>query len=723
MLTLKKSLTLIALAVSCQAAMPAYAVRFSEGESMTMPALSARFASASRVSAANRAVVVNTINRDLTVNVVKPVSDNQGEAEFALTPAISNGPVSSFLDLDGPDGELWYYTSDLFINTVQHPYYKEQVLQAYRFDIYDSSFNHVGTIYDKMEYADDELRVPGPAAGISLLPVVTKNFFNSTDDLEVVVGITVNTTTYGLNHTYSRVYSIGGDKVEKTIFDNEHPEGYQMMCDVVIKELPDLTADVIDASADGEENYYFGFSTGSSVSYYGKASSDDGDLKLIHTFSVENSYQVQGDFENTPILVSFCRGGKSYVVFPTYREAFFDFVTLDDGAGSEDMVMHQGNYLDIRLYILDNEKATLVQTTSIPVIKDDDDDVLATYYQVGGFRWADDVSFDTFTNDGLASFYVTRSNYLRSTDGISDYCFYVYDPDGNKIKTIFEYADQYFGLSDVEGCNPQYLFTSYTTEGYYYNMVDIVTGDKKSIYSYIDTGYDEPELISANVDRVDMGDGSYKYAFEMRVPLLDEDDNTVMRVAWLNEDGSLYKIDNINMGKNIDYAQCYISGEALHPDFFNEDDVQEYMVLVKYITAAGNEEHLLVAQACTDENPNGKELLRLTPCEKGTLSMVSLTPLNGEMMLYVLYSNDSAYTADFYNLPLESNELGGISAPVSEGIYFDGTDVVAPGLDISVYNVSGIKVAGAYNICNTSDLSAGIYMVVTKKGTRKILVK
>lgn len=689
-----------------------------------MPEYMARFSHGSRAFDSNRDDVIKSANLDLMRLTSPSFTDNTEDVEMAVQPILSNGPVDSFLDLDGPDGEMWYYTSQLFTTSIKHPYYTEYILQAYQFEIYDAALNHVGTIYDKMEYADDEVGVPGPDAGIALLPVITKNFFNSTDDYEVVVGITVNSSTPGINHFYSRVYSIGGEKVEKTIYDSNNPDGYLKSCDVIVNDIPARVTDVLDASANGVENFYFGFESGDAVDYYGK-SLDNGDIRFIHSFGVDSSYKIQGDFEYSPMLLSFFRDGKPYIVFPTYREDFFDFVTTDDSNGIEDMVMHPGNFLDIRVYTLDNETAELIQTTSIPVeIDSSDANVLATYYQVGGFRWSDDVSFNTFTDDGRASFYITRSNHLNSSDSNSDYCIYVYDPDGNKIKTVFEYADRFFSLSDVDGCNPQEIFTTDTPNGYYYNIVDIVTGDRVSISSYLDTGYDEPELITANMDRVDTGNGTYKYAFEMRVPVLDEDDNTIMRVAWLNADGSLYKIDNINLGKNIDYAQCYITSEALQPNLFKVDDAQEYMVLLKYILSEGNEEHLLIAQACTDENPSGEELLRLTPSDKGVLNSISLLPLNGETVLSVRYNCDWAYYTDFYKLPLEKTEVNGIAAPVyNECMSYVGGVIYAPGLAIAVYDVAGTMVAQAYASYDTNALSAGIYMVVTDKGTQKILVK
>ena len=79
-----------------------------------------------------------------------------------------------------------------------------------------------------------------------------------------------------------------------------------------------------------------------------------------------------------------------------------------------------------------------------------------------------------------------------------------------------------------------------------------------------------------------MADGdSYKYVLEMRVPEVDDENNDIMRVMWIDTDGFFDHIDNINMGQKVQYAQCYIDQAALNPTLFNADELREYMILVK----------------------------------------------------------------------------------------------------------------------------------------------
>ena len=134
-------------------------------------------------------------------------------------PGTTMGPVRNFFDLDGPNNELWYYTTTLWTKAIRYPYYTDYILTEYQFDIYDSQMEFVGSVHDKMRYQDDEVRVPGPDRGIDILPVITKNFFNNDDKYEVVVSIAVNSTTEAVNHYRSVIYQIGGEKETVSVYD------------------------------------------------------------------------------------------------------------------------------------------------------------------------------------------------------------------------------------------------------------------------------------------------------------------------------------------------------------------------------------------------------------------------------------------------------------------------------------------------------------------------
>ena len=110
-------------------------------------------------------------------------------------PAVTLNAGDMLADLDGPNGELWYYTGRLYSRAIKYQYYTDYILEEYEFTLYNSKFEELGTIRDLVRYADDEVRVPGPQDGIDLLPTITRNYFNSDDKYEVLVSIAVNSSS------------------------------------------------------------------------------------------------------------------------------------------------------------------------------------------------------------------------------------------------------------------------------------------------------------------------------------------------------------------------------------------------------------------------------------------------------------------------------------------------------------------------------------------------
>ncbi|MDE7375371.1 MAG: hypothetical protein K2N16_00820 [Muribaculaceae bacterium] len=665
-------------------------------------------------------------------------------------PSVEMGPTRSFYDIDGPNGELWYCSTELGVKPINHEYWTEYILQEYSFTIYDSEFKEVGTIHDKMRYADDELAVPGPDQGISVLPVVTKNFFNTDDKYEIVVALAVNAGP-GINHYRSVVYSLGGDKETATIWRDGTEVTEQV--DKAIAQYDGFIVDVLDVSANGQEDFYMTFAdeygpvydldfdkiiegdeeegqryweaisqSGNIYQMYGKAGADD---KLSKVFTFECSYQqMQGDQESTPPMLTFNRDGQGYIVCPYYKDTFFNpYYSPWD----ENMSMRSGNSLVVDLYKIANGSTEKINTIEVPVEKTDKDGVLATYYSVGDLNYSADV---VFNQQGNPMYVLTRCNYLISIDGTTDYCYYIYDSTGAKTVTVFENSDSNKPLTSVPGHGEQVMFVSYDDfEGYIYNFVDLLTGfsDKTvKIPALLDTGFDDPETLSANVDRVAIGD-SYKYAFEMKTPLTDEYDNTFMRVAWFNADGSFDRIDHINMGQNVMYAQCWIDGAILDPSLIAADSEHEYLILVKRgisDTDSSSQEELIVGQPANEDLEGGKTLLNLGPCDKGELRNVSLyyPAADSPARLFVSYVNESGFNVEFYDLPLTgSTGIEGVEDDANAQIAYDGQDITAQG-QIKVYSMQGALVAQGQGSVSTAGLPAGVYVAVAGNSSCKILV-
>ncbi len=684
---------------------------------------------------------------------------NRLEAGFApdevILPSSTVGPTENFKDMDGPNGEMWYYTTRLWSKPIKYEYYTDYILTEYEFDIYDSNMNPVGKIHDKMRYRDNEVRVPGPALGIDMLPVVTQHFFNTDDKYELVVAIAVNTTTEGRNNYRSVIYSLGGEKETLSVYDPATDGEVQKLCDKPVCEYDAFINDVLDASTDGTENYYMTFSglhdadvpaavddEDSDNDYWEMVKSGrmtlsvcskadaNGNLTVVQEITIPY-LNLQGNQETSAVALSMMRNGKPYMVVPHYKDTFFNpyYSTTDD------ITQREGNSLVIDMYELRPDKAALAYSTEIPMTIDTDHDAYFTYYAVGSLRWADDVDFGHFTTDGTPCFYITRSNFKISTDSESDYCYYVYDSNGRLKKTIFEYADNNIQLTDIEGAEPQQCFIYYD-EGYTYYMVDLYTGLNSktvSIDYLLKTDDDsDADVLLANFDRVPAGNGDWNYCFELKVPTVDEDENDVLRLAWFDKKGAYTRMDYVNMGKNVYYAQSFMNGFALDPKLFKLDNEQEYMVLIKRGISSDtseSQEELIVAQPQSEANDwQGKTLLHLAPCEKGALRGIQITPVaDGTNKLMVTWQNADAtnnYTADFYDLPFDK-QLGVEDAVAGNAsrIAYDGASVSCQGEEITVYSMQGISVANARESVSTKSLPAGIYVATAGGSSLKIIVK
>lgn len=673
-----------------------------------------------------------------------------------IAPSMSLGPVDLFGDIDGPDNEIWYYVAKFDQKVIKHDtpdeHWTEHIMLEYTFDIYDEDMQPVGTVHDKVRYNDDEIRL----VGCDLTPVVTRNFFNDDDKYEIIVSLSINSKQPGFNHYRSLIYSLGGEKETLSVEDvNNHGTYVQKEFDKPVTSIDAPIGNVLDASKNGVEEFYFTIyedceveqmpaepgeagpgedgsqaywdmlrGSGIKVTVLGKAD-ESGKFKEVLKYSFPN-LSMPGDQEYSQFLITFNRNGESYILTQNYEKYFWNPFY----APYEDMTMREQNNLVIKLYKVDNYKATLVQTTNVPVVKDSSEagaTVIATFYSVGDLRYQQDISFGDFTQDGKASFYITKQNFTTASEDY-EHSYIVCNPDGKKIKNVFTNADSSVGLADIEGFEPQRMFVSKVGNDYLFNMVDLISCKTKASFNYmLDTGNpDELDQMLANINRVKDGD-SYSYVVELRYPT-DEDDETYMRIAWLDKDGKFKFLDKINMGTDVFYAQSNLNASLLNPTVFHSDANREYMMLIKRGQADGTKtEDLLIAQAVNPDAPKGKELLLIKPSEKGAIANI-LTDTDGKPSVTVTFLNSSTsqFSIERYDLPLDGpnssvNELESDGA--DSGIAYDGAALYAPGEVICIYNMQGAKVIQGSDSVSTSSLDAGVYIATAGGNTRKFIVK
>lgn len=668
------------------------------------------------------------------------IIEGEGPASASENPVPDVASPATHLigDLDAPDGSVWFYTADFEYDYVElSEYYKRPIMQEYEFKIYDSDLNLVGTIKDKVRYKEGEVAVPAA----ELAPFVTRHFFNSDDKYEVVVGLYVNTEIY-INNQYSIVYSIGGEK----------EDGY----DKPLMVRTDIVGDVLNASVDGEENYFVTFMSDDNLEFEEKdpETADPDDPDKIGYWAMLTSYGMKvetyakadaagnlvkiwekrirladlpGDQMSTPFLFSFTREGKPYFLFSQYEDTFFnpyyDFI--------EETTMRENNHLVAELYEAGKDSFILKQNTLIPMVLNnlENDRVLCSYYSIGSFRYRDDVIF----REGSASpeYIVTVQDYCKENDENYDMSFYTYNADGSLKNTIFKNAVSHSTLADIDGFDPSEVFiTSNVMGGYNFHIMNLTTAEEELSFSNefeINPG-DDPDPITSNIDRVPVGD-SYKYAVEMRSPGQDENGDDLMRIMWLDKNGKFERFDEVPMGTGVYYATVLIESRSLNPNLYDPDDEYEYLVLVKRGYPDNKvKEELLVAKPQSEAYPEGKVILLLKPEEeRGVLKNIAPMTYSDNPVLMITYHNEDTdmYYADFYKLPFTSlnSSVGSLPAEVfGSGIGFDGLSLTAAGT-ISLYNIEGAKVAEGDGLLSTATLPGGIYVARAGGKSIKILVK
>lgn len=656
-------------------------------------------------------------------------------------PAPGFGPVNSitatetFGDIDFPGGETWFYTVDTEYNYIQHnEYWTEAILKGYTIKIYNEKRELVGTIEDDFPYLADETRVPY----FDVTPIITKNFFNDDDKYEVMVGAAINTDAIGYVRYRTYIYQIDPESTEITTDFHSTIDG--MVSDVCDATLPGgeenvymtFTREHLDADESYEELYEKWQKNPKDVDWwndwfmkqlmeievYGKADAS-GELQSVLNYSIPMQC-LPGDQESTPMLMSIPRDGRAYFVCSQYAQSFYN----PHGMGyNEALTMREENGLVIEVFKVTGMDHELIQTTSIPVTKAVNEDVLASYYSVGDFRYRDDVRW---REDGLADFFITVSNYVTSSDESSPKGYYAYSAEGSLQATLATDVMGTRALSDIEGFEPQQMFVTYQNNTLTYSFVNLISFEQPLALDYMLQVYGDPDPMTTNLDRVAHGD-SYAYVAEMRYPL-EDDGQAFMRFAWLADDGSFIRFDQVNLGTNIMYAQSYLSGQVLRPGYYVSGDVPAYMILLKRGQGDGtNQEELLIAEACTDEYPEGRDLLLLGPCDKGVLSSIYPVSSGESNSLVVIYVSDNAITVDTYALPLDkdSSSVGGIATDSKAPVFvYDGATVTVSGeAPVHVIDLQGRMVASGNGSVFVGNLASGVYVVESNGTSRKLFVK
>lgn len=566
----------------------------------------------------------------------------------AATPSQTINDAYTFDWIDAPDGSTWWYKIDFDIEKqeLEGGYASSTDIKAFTITIYDADFKEYGVVKDHVELAEGETRV----AQIDLDGTFTKKFYNSDDKYEIAVAFYINTKNY-VNNTYTKVYSINGKKE-----DNGD--------DVPILSMNGSVADCINASTDKySETFYVTYmeeivpsldDTDSDTTFdeyasqyavklttYKKCGWGDTTPKEVNSITLP--YAVLPGDGSAPFFISKMYDGKPYFIVSRYEKSFFasNDPTVDESVTPDNKFM-----IDVyNIASSYSSEFTKVNQTVIPC------ETIGGYrfYSVGSFGYRDDISFEAYgAADGKPGFVVTYSDYVFASG--SDeylYTFKQYGPDGTALKTIAESVEGWTNMSDISGFEPQIMFVKTVDDNMIFEFVDVYSAQSVAQFNRVN---EEGITYSTHIDRMKVGD-SYQYVVEGAQGLIDNDDNTLVPVAWIGADGKLDHIDRLNIGKDVAYAQVHISQSVLSPYLFNTDTKLEYEVLVKRykdlsVNTATYEEFVVV-------NSESEVLFKAgSDATKGTLINIMSSYASDSSYLLILYINDeNVYTIDHYDLP------------------------------------------------------------------------
>ena len=622
--------------------------------------------------------------------------------------------------LVGPDGSTWYYIAEYQSEFIEHnEYWTEEVLGGFTFTIFDSKFNEVGKIHDKITVAPNETRCVEVFPDQSL----SARFFNTDDKVEIMVFHAMNTPEY-INHYYYKVYSIGGEKDED---GNDKCIGvYEGGC---------VDATNVGGTGD-DENFYFTFVIDpadrqpelkgqakvdyiNSLTYdlttYKKATADSEPTVLLEKqiYGTRRS----GDTTDGMYLVTKAHNGSLYMAFNQYEKPYLIEPIIVNG----DERATPNNSFIIETYKVTGDNADLISTTTIPVEDlDVSEKLYYVFYSIGNVGWSTDIDVTHHGTADAPAFIVQHTvEEVATESGATSY--EIYGNDGKLVRTVAEGTENMILFNDGLGAEPHAMFIKQDVYGdYQFEFRGLYSGEPVASISQRNGG----DPLTASVARVPFGD-TYKYAFELQNYAFDPDvDETLIRVAWFNADGSKDRIDDINMGHNVAYAMVNMDPAGLRPDIYDDDEGMEYAVLVKRSHGVSARNEFIIV----DDNQN---LYGDFTADDGRGEPFMFTVLPGKtnriMMTYAGLANNR-FNVDLYDLPFLNPSVSGVEQIVDNEVStlrYDGANIYAQDCSIEVYTVAGVKTVTGINAVSVADLGAGVYVVVAtdaqgKKHTAKI---
>ncbi|MDE5841000.1 MAG: hypothetical protein K2H49_08770, partial [Muribaculaceae bacterium] len=128
----------------------------------------------------------------------KTWSDTQsfaGQRQKRIAANFTSPASDIFECVDAPDGSIWYAVTSFDSEEIKHEYYTEYEKKGFTITFYDSKFNEIGKVRDKIEFQENEIRCVQVALGAQ----ITQKFFNYDSNYEVMVSLFMNTPEHVTN--------------------------------------------------------------------------------------------------------------------------------------------------------------------------------------------------------------------------------------------------------------------------------------------------------------------------------------------------------------------------------------------------------------------------------------------------------------------------------------------------------------------------------------------
>ncbi len=530
---------------------------------------------------------------------------------------VAQTPVDNYGFLNAPDGTTWTYTASFEK--------KYNLYTKVTMEVYNSEKELVGKIVDSLKLEDPNMTGINQA---EINPLVTQKFFNTDNKYEVMLFLHAQTKNYE-GHNFNHVFSIGDGETVTTPVTSV--DGRQVYAQNV---------------GDYSENYVMIFARDSASTSKDYTLCYDVRRKSVYGGGVQHTFRIP--YANVAALTDlqpifmFKNGTMLYYVTQQYEKPYFDPNTPLD----QDPVVNPDNNLVITYM---NQSYKTLYTTKIPVVQDENQKLLYTFPMLGGLNGMDDI-IRNYDGDAPA-YIITQEKYNLESDG-SINSYYKYDVNGNLLTTIAENTLGRIKMSPIAGQEEQWLFMKEEYDGEFF-FVDLPSCKTRAEISvYLEDG----RMISSSIDRYPKGD-SYEYAVALRQGNNEKDGTISQDIAWLNEDGTFNRYENINMGKYIEAATVNITTEALNPWLMHTDDAREYMVLVKRYNPNNTSDKETALLVC---NTKGEILLDYgKSAEMGELNMVYLMDKGANPSIMCVYQKNGALTMHYTPLPLNSSSLKG----------------------------------------------------------------